>query len=358
MPAGAATKATNLRAMQGDAMECNRLNADATCASGTTLLPTVYYKLSNGGVLYGINNSPIFQDQQSEDSMQVLKAFLSQADVTLDRIWYMEPHGDDYHVEHCAAQKEGRDVDPSKVLDENKMDMCYVHDEPDLYIGEIRADAETSTTAAEYLQCAVNRPAYQLLYEHVKARASKSMMLVAPWAVDPDDKAPANREIEYRSYAVGNKYPCVAGGSTPGAKHYGLGRGACYPGYQSQHPCTTICDATSCTPGPAAKMVVDMVSRAQGVIAPEDFTGYTGVSPEIVAMQRACDGCDGCPANHAGCSDENVPLLCADAVGVEGMLPSIRAGFTGLRRESSQSGKAVAMVATSSNATTSAPARG
>ena len=247
--------------------------------------------------------------------MATLKKFLTE-DITFDRIWYMEPHGDNYNKEHCAALREQRNVDSDAILDEEKRDMCYKHDQPDVYVGKIRADTDSSTTAEEYLECAVNRPLYGLLYEHVAAKNSKSMMVVVPWALSTENKPPANPTIEYRAYAAGNKYACVAGGSAPGQKHYGLGRGPCWPGYISQHPCTTICVGESCTPGPAVKMAIEMVQRAQGNITPEDYTGYTAPSAIMVKKQRACDGCPECAADHSGCDDMKIPTLCPAAVGV------------------------------------------
>ena len=296
--------------------ECNRADADSGCETDTVTQPAVRYKLSNGGEIYGINNSPVFQNQARPDSLGALKKFLT-GDLALTRIWYMEPHGDNYYAEHCAAQKEGRDVDPDAIMDEERRDMCYKHDSPPVIFGKVRADTDTSTTAEEYVECAINRPAYKLFYEHVAAKKTKSMMIVVPWAVSPENKAPANPTIEYRAYAVGNKYACVAGGSAPGQLHYGLGRGPCYPGYISQHPCTTICVGTSCSPGPAVKMAIDMVQRAQGVITPEDFTGFTAPSPAIVMKQRACDGCPGCPADHEGCDRQIIATVCPTATGVK-----------------------------------------
>ena len=287
---------------------CN-VAVDPDCAcdspSGTPKL-----KLKNGAEIYGIVNAQVFQDQLQESVIKVLHEWLNQPNLTLDHIFYMEPHGAHYWAEHCIAEREGRKADDIKVLDPNKIDMCFQHNMEVMGLEDGgKGVRQSTTTAAEYVKCVKTAPAYKMMFDHV-TRHGTSMMIVAPWAVMPSTGLYQNPPV-YTSFEAGHKYSCVAGGSTPGSPGFGVGSGICpwaddqpmrmyLPApvpdprmyYQSQHPCVVICEPHgpgSCVAGPAARMAVDIISRARHTPIPWDNEDYTGFADlrGIYAMQ-AC----------------------------------------------------------------------
>merc|ERR1719387_1625675 len=151
-----------------------------------------------------------------------------------------------------------------------------------------------------------------MMYDHVTSHGT-SIMIVAPWAVLPSPELPQNSNL-YTSFEAGHKYSCVSGGSTPEQEDYGLGSGICLPEasapsqgyraqmkylpkyrYQSQHPCALICEPhgpNQCVPGPAARMAVDIVTRARQTPIPgdeEDYTGFADMT-QVFTAQTECAG--------------------------------------------------------------------
>ena len=126
----------------------------------------------------------------------------------------------------------------------------------------------------------------------------------------------------YSTFEAGHKYTCVAGGSAPGQDDYGIGLGACssplsakdlamskYAStsvhadvfsnsketYQLNHPCSVICEPkngpNACIPGPAARMALDMVTRARKTSTSATWEGYEGFNDmsKVFDMQNACE---------------------------------------------------------------------
>ena len=219
-----------------------------------------------------------------ESVIKVLHEWLNQPNLTLDHIFYMELHGAHYWAEHCiAARGQCHDI---KVLDSNKIDMCFHNMEVvGLEDGE-RCPAEHHDSC-RVRQVRQDGASLQDDVDHV-TRHGTSMMIVAPWAVMPStglyQNPPCTRlrgrpQVQLRS-----------GGSTPGSP--GFIGSTSVPG-----PTTNRCECTcrrrsrpedvlpvtaslrrdlqphgpgSCVAGPAARMAVDIISRAWHTPIPWD----------------------------------------------------------------------------------------
>ena len=219
--------------------------------------------------------------------------------------------------------REGRAVDLDKLSDANGYDMCYKGGTKEIALGGNKTGViQTPTTMTQYVQCVKGKPAFVKLNAHVAAHGT-SMMIVAPWAVRPE--AWTNHQIAevYSTFEAGHKYPCVSGGSAPGQDDFGIGRGACSsplsvkdlamskyasknvygdffvnskPLYQANHPCVVICEPKngphSCVPGPAARMALDMVTRARGKTTSAIWEAYDGFNEndmsQVFDMHAEC----------------------------------------------------------------------
>ena len=282
-----------------------------------------HVKLKNGAELYAILNSRVLQDQSKPEAMHLLQDWLNLPDLKLDQIWYMETHGSNYFKEHCKAMAHGRDAEKDKIMDEQGRDMCFksrgagIGEEMDLG-GNKTGVIYTPTTMTQYVQCVKASSAFKKLNDHVAAHGT-SMMIVAPWAVRPE--AWTNHQIAevYSTFEAGHKYACVSGGTALGQANYGIGVGACSSPlsandmanskyafttedslnsklfYQSNHPCSVICEPKngphSCIPGPAARMALDMVTRARGTSTSATWEAYDGFNDmsQVFDMQNACE---------------------------------------------------------------------
>ena len=309
---------------------CNLItDPDCKCKS---IMGALRVKLKNGAELYAITNSRVFQDHSEPAVTQLLQEWLNLPDLKLNQIWYMEAHGSNYFKEHCRAVKLGREVDDTKLVDMSGYDSCFkankMHNgrhSGEVALGDNKTGViQTPTTMSQYVDCVKAKPAFQKLNAHVAAHGT-SMMIVAPWAVHPEAWTKHQIAEVYSTFEVGHKYSCVAGGSTPEQNDYGIGLGACsspmsandlamskYASknvygdvfvnskvlYQANHPCVVICEPKngphSCIPGPAAKMALDMVTRARGTSTSATWEGYDGFNDanhmsQVFDMQNACE---------------------------------------------------------------------
>ena len=289
--------------------ECNILSSSSCTCNVNSEFPMI--KLKNGAEIYAMTNSRVFQDQAQEVVVKLLQDWLGQPNFKLDQVFYMEPHGRNYFAEHCAAAKEGRAVVDDNVRDENGIDMCFKHDTLDVLLTDGTEGVQaSSSTVMEYVQCVKKMPAYKMMYQHVSSMGA-SIMIIAPWAVLPSPELAKETHV-YSTFEAGHKYSCVSGGSLPEQKDYGVGTGVCSPTgggatapyksmftvipkyrYQSQHPCAVVCEPNGpnqCVPGPAARMAVDIVTRARQTPIPGDVEDYTGYSDmlQVYAEQTAC----------------------------------------------------------------------
>ena len=303
--------------------ECNIItDPDCKCKSE---LSTAHVKLKNGAELYAIVNSRVFQDQSNPEVMQLLQDWLNLPDLKLDQIWYMEPHVPEYWKEHDRAIPQG-DAH-LQAADASGHDMCYqvINAFEEVALGGNKTGViQTPTTMTQYVNCVKEKPAFKKLRGHVDAHGT-SMMIVAPWAVQPEAWTKDHLAEVYSMFEAGHKYPCVAGGSAPGQDDYGIGNGACssplsakdlamskYASknvhedvfynskqfYQNRHVCSVICEPkngpNACIPGPVARMALDMVTRARGTSTSATWEGYDGFNDandmsQVFDMQNACE---------------------------------------------------------------------
>ena len=336
--------------VDGHSGECNVVSFDnCTCAAPCMDYPHI--TLANGAQIIGIVNVRVFQDTAQPSVMKLLQDFLNQPDFVIDQVFYMEAHGSAYFAEQCAAKREGRGVEESKVRDEHGVDMCYQHLSLNVDMengARVLGEGETSsgkegvqasaTTAVEYVQCVRSKLAFKEFYDHVSKHGTQ-IMVAAPWAVKPSPELLGSPYV-YTAFEAGHKYSCTAGGSSPEQKDYGVGSGVCPPDpssfgqyksqyldeiqpkyrYQSQHPCTLVCETddageSSCVPGPAARMAVDMVTRGRKTPIPgdtEDYSGYDDMST-VYAAQMACDHDGVTPAQAAAVTAANADKAAAAA---------------------------------------------
>lgn len=280
---------------------CNAIvtDGDCRCPNGNAI------KLRNGAMLYHVSNLRLFQDEADPRAMAVLKDFLkTSGGRKFDKIFYMPPHSHDYHNEHCAADREEREVSSQKA--KTGVDMCV---EDFVHAGAVRKwrNDGTPITHQDFFKCARHLPSYRLIKGHA-TKAGSVLQVVAPWKINPRGFKPKGGGVSrggdvYLPFAAGQKYACVADG-------HGNHQGLCDTDWQVGHPCAVICEAdengsgtehSKCMPGPAAKMAIEMVMLSSGKSISAGYDDHwIDFTDTLMNTTAGCKSCYG-PASDDYC---------------------------------------------------------
>ena len=266
---------------------CNWAHArDDVCHGAPAASNGARITFANGAEIWGMNNVPQLQVENRSAAMRALDDFMEGK--AFDLIFYMAPHGEMYFREHCAADAQGRPMDPTNFWHGDD-DMCI---RPALDAGS-GPWFTSPTTAEEYAECVDERKSWKIIKRHAREHGSR-LVKVAPWKVNPEGRESA--ETFYVSFPAAWKYPCGAVASNGSAgvgagpcTVHGLKRGAAMDEFKMAHPCTVVCEASTgrCVLGASALMATEMVERALGAPQREDYAGFLSYDERVAGT---CSG--------------------------------------------------------------------